>query len=481
MIDFLDKISTVISDRESVPENVLKSLDECIEFRDIMAQRHSGRRINLRSIEDLYSLADMVSTTNAEFRKRNGTKVDRKKLTSSFETVISAGVDYAAGDIDEVEFDELDLLDIPTRWSTARTKLRLELSTVPDPGHSFFGLQSIIGSLLKEGHSVSLITFNYDLVLERMLLNLGKRASYAGNVGCFPEKAILDEANLALRGLYLASILNTGRSFSPPQMHLDGEVELIKLHGSINWHMSRGQVSVKHPRLFSEVMGQRGGASQFIYDLKYLLGATNSEDALTPSGYAIESSGHSSTSEGLGKTIRQVLKAEGVDEERFLKACDHFFCGFSDDSNSKSAALTENSICHNPSRGFFGLDHSDTPLIVPPSWQKAVGSHHISAQWAAAYRVIAQAHRLHFVGYSWPATDQHVRHLLSVALASAGYMKKVNVIGKQDLGSDAIALASQEQWHEMIARYQNLLGDEFGDRLNFIYSGIESLSMHDII
>jgi hypothetical protein len=57
------------------------------------------------------------------------------------------------------------------------------------------------------------------------------------------------------------------------------------------------------------------------------------------------------------------------------------------------------------------------PLILTPTLHKAVGVPPFAALWESARDVLRQTKVLVIVGYSFPATDFHVRRLLREAFA----------------------------------------------------------------
>jgi hypothetical protein len=66
----------------------------------------------------------------------------------------------------------------------------------------------------------------------------------------------------------------------------------------------------------------------------------------------------------------------------------------------------------------------DSVLLAPPTWQKRLGGH-LAAVWDRAVEAIRTATRIVFLGYSIPATDQHVRYLLAAGLQNNISLRKV--------------------------------------------------------
>lgn len=52
------------------------------------------------------------------------------------------------------------------------------------------------------------------------------------------------------------------------------------------------------------------------------------------------------------------------------------------------------------------------PIIIPPTYFKALSNLHLRTIWDAAERVLSNCNRIVFCGYSFPDADIHVRYLL---------------------------------------------------------------------
>src|SRR4030095_15350207 len=102
------------------------------------------------------------------------------------------------------------------------------------------------------------------------------------------------------------------------------------------------------------------------------------------------------------------------------------------------------SVCGRPLR----------PLLVAPSHLKDYRNPHLSQVWYEAQRVLRQADRVVFVGYSLPDDDVEVVYLLKRGLAHLTDPKRFIVIEycKENPG---IALAE----HSVGRRYRALFGD----------------------
>ncbi len=74
------------------------------------------------------------------------------------------------------------------------------------------------------------------------------------------------------------------------------------------------------------------------------------------------------------------------------------------------------------------LHGSVDPLtIVPPTWNK-VANEEVMEAWKLAYRLLADATQIRFVGYSLPASDTYVRYLLASAVLESKHLKRVDAI-----------------------------------------------------
>lgn len=77
---------------------------------------------------------------------------------------------------------------------------------------------------------------------------------------------------------------------------------------------------------------------------------------------------------------------------------------------------------------------ADTGLVVPPTWAK--GTHRrIVEAWRNAYRVLAQANHIRFIGYSLPLADSYIHYLLKSAVIESPHLKTIDVICKDEEGS----------------------------------------------
>jgi SIR2-like domain len=64
---------------------------------------------------------------------------------------------------------------------------------------------------------------------------------------------------------------------------------------------------------------------------------------------------------------------------------------------------------------YKGVIEGESPLLIPPSWQKTFGSP-LAKIWDAAVEALSSATRIIAIGYSAPKTDTHFKYLLAAGL-----------------------------------------------------------------
>lgn len=94
------------------------------------------------------------------------------------------------------------------------------------------------------------------------------------------------------------------------------------------------------------------------------------------------------------------------------------------------------------------------PLLVAPSHMKDYRNPHLSQVWYEAQRVLRQADRAIFIGYSLPDDDVEVVYLLKRGLAHITDPKKITVIGYCQ-ENPTVALSD----HSVGRRYRALFGE----------------------
>jgi hypothetical protein len=94
------------------------------------------------------------------------------------------------------------------------------------------------------------------------------------------------------------------------------------------------------------------------------------------------------------------------------------------------------------------------PLLVAPSHLKDYRNPHLSQVWYEAQRVLRQAQRVVFVGYSMPEDDVEVVYLVKRSLAHITNPKQITVI---EYCEDDVTVKAED--HPVGRRYQALFGD----------------------
>lgn len=69
--------------------------------------------------------------------------------------------------------------------------------------------------------------------------------------------------------------------------------------------------------------------------------------------------------------------------------------------------------------------------IIPPTFSKGYSAEMIDAQWLHAHKALSEAREIHFIGYSFPSTDTHMRYFIASALARNEHIRKINIINPE--------------------------------------------------
>ena len=72
------------------------------------------------------------------------------------------------------------------------------------------------------------------------------------------------------------------------------------------------------------------------------------------------------------------------------------------------------------------------PLVIPPTWSKAISNPELAAVWAAAVEEIRSAFQIIIVGYSMPATDTFFQYLAALGLTGNPNLHRVVVVNKDN-------------------------------------------------
>jgi hypothetical protein len=85
------------------------------------------------------------------------------------------------------------------------------------------------------------------------------------------------------------------------------------------------------------------------------------------------------------------------------------------------------------------------PLLVPPTWGKALDRRVLQDTWSRAAQVLSEAEVLAAVGYSLPAADAKVRDLFNLAFSSGVLRQAMVVIGNDE--------AAAERWSQLFRKF----------------------------
>ena len=78
-----------------------------------------------------------------------------------------------------------------------------------------------------------------------------------------------------------------------------------------------------------------------------------------------------------------------------------------------------------------------TPIVIPPTFFKAMSDFHLQQIWHVAERRLVAADRIYFCGYSLPEADMHIRYLLKRAEVNRGSTPEVYVMTNHPAKTDA--------------------------------------------
>lgn len=114
-----------------------------------------------------------------------------------------------------------------------------------------------------------------------------------------------------------------------------------------------------------------------------------------------------------------------------------------------------------------------SPIIIPPTFFKVFSNLYLRTIWDAAERVVQEADRIVFCGYSFPDADIHVRYLLKRAERLRGSTPEIFVVNNHE-GKDA-ATADLEKAryrrffvNKAAVHYTNVSFQEFADNPDVI-------------
>jgi hypothetical protein len=73
-------------------------------------------------------------------------------------------------------------------------------------------------------------------------------------------------------------------------------------------------------------------------------------------------------------------------------------------------------------------DTAMVPIVVPPSYFKAISNYYLQAIWRRTESILQQAKRIFICGYSFPDADIHVKYLLKRAQIARGHPFEVLIV-----------------------------------------------------
>lgn len=305
MNEFFDAMQDVRY-RGKLSEEDKACLDSALAFRQEMAKASDNFAVNLDNLEDLFGLLEVKVTAGEK------TEEDRRRFILAV--------------LRTLELRIKDAGDPPTKETEHKSKHVEANRALLTNG---FGVQNLewlyhaFSSMVARTHEGdgpkdSIITFNYDLIVDRALCELGYGADYA-----------LREPDHT-------------RDFSTVWRTQKASVPLFKLHGSANWFRCRhhDKIYVAPPRRAP------GGEPASLLHL----------------------------------SLDACPKCTGSGGKPCPDATEH------------------------------------TPLIVPPTWNKAAYQGGLQSVWTAALKALETAGRIIVIGFSLPDTDLFFRFLLTAGV-----------------------------------------------------------------
>jgi hypothetical protein len=79
------------------------------------------------------------------------------------------------------------------------------------------------------------------------------------------------------------------------------------------------------------------------------------------------------------------------------------------------------------------LSDGETPLIIPPTWQKSFGDV-LGFPWDDAVKALNDATRIGIFGFSLPSSDTHVKYLLAAGLRNNISLRRLAFVTKDATG-----------------------------------------------
>ena len=98
------------------------------------------------------------------------------------------------------------------------------------------------------------------------------------------------------------------------------------------------------------------------------------------------------------------------------------------------------------------------PVVIPPTWSKAVGGTPLAKVWETAVNEIKKAFQIIVIGYSLPPTDTFFQYLLTLGLSTNANLHRVIVINNDNSA-------------EFKQRYEKVFARSLSDRGRLIFLG----------
>lgn len=101
-------------------------------------------------------------------------------------------------------------------------------------------------------------------------------------------------------------------------------------------------------------------------------------------------------------------------------------------------------------------------IIVAPSTNKVVSGSTLGQVWKLAYSLLSQATHIYIIGYSWPSTDAATRHLFTLGLANASWIKTIQAVRP-----------CEDNFTGVDQHYRSLLGPSTSSKFKLIDSTLQ--------
>jgi len=106
---------------------------------------------------------------------------------------------------------------------------------------------------------------------------------------------------------------------------------------------------------------------------------------------------------------------------------------FLEDGNQINFRMVTNVLKNTPCENCKEKDVLE-PVVIPPTWSKAIDKTPLVKVWETAVNEIRNAFQIVVIGYSMPPTDTFFQYLLTLGLSSNAAFHRVVVVNKDDSG-----------------------------------------------